>query len=979
MRRFVSALVLSLMALLAATPGGAADGVPSPLGGYSLTSWAQKDGISSPLIWALTQDRVGYLWLGTDAGILRFDGVRFVPWDELAPIPNPRASVRALCATRDGALWFGIGEPGGIGVLRNGAVRMYRDTDGLPAGVVMALVESPDGVLWAVGRFGAFRLVRDRWERSDDGLPPGMVNALVIDPDGALYAATADGVFIRAARAARFTKVGESSEPARDVTRGHGNRLWVTDPIIGFRDAISGRALALDAQRARGSRLKYDSRGNLWVGTGGQGLWRFQHHVAGEVRRFERASTTTGLSDDGVTDLHEDREGNIWVATRDGLNRLTPHKMMPIMGLGTVSAVDATADGRVWVGTADSVVAFAQRSLTALAPPIEIPNPPLAAMHADGRGTLWVATAGALLRIVNGRREVVPLKGAALHDLTDIASDGSGGLWLHDGAAGLWRWRRGLLEPAPIPAALQPVPLLASYTDRDGGAWFAYQNGRVARIDQSGGVQVFGAEEGLSAGPYRSIHQDPAGTIWFGGNRGLSRFQHGTFRTLPGLSNLPPLPITGIADDQDGHLWLAMEGAGLVRLSGHEIARALADPSHRLSYRAYDKADGSAGTSRWFGSRAAVRAGDGRLWFVAGRGVTVVDPDALKDEALPVAAVRIESALVDGRRVAPGSTQVLPPRTARLQVDYTVLNLTSPLKTGFRHKLEGFDADWIDAGTAHSASYTNLPPRGYVFRVMATGADGTFGEPAAEWRFRIQPTFYQTWWFVGLGLTAIGASIALSWRVHALRVRRQFALLLGERARLSREVHDTLLQSMFGFALQVDALGAAVPTSAPELRGKLANLRHQVEEDIREARQSIWNLRSPRLAVRDLAGTLRDAAALAAGSAGIRPVIDVTGVPRRATPHVEEQLLRIGREAMSNVLRHAQAHEMRVLLHYNASSITLQIVDDGSGFESSGRPVPMGHFGLTTMRERAESAGGTLAIDSRVGAGTTVTAVIPDP
>ncbi len=158
---------------------------------------------------------------------------------------------------------------------------MYGVTDGLPAGVVMALVESPDGVLWAAGRFGAFRLAGDRWEQSDDGLPPGMVNALAIDPDGAVHAATADGVFMRATHAARFTRFDESAVLARDLTRGAGNHLWVTDPIVGFRDAIPGRAVALDAQRARGSRLMHDSRGNLWIGTGGQGLWRFQHHASG--------------------------------------------------------------------------------------------------------------------------------------------------------------------------------------------------------------------------------------------------------------------------------------------------------------------------------------------------------------------------------------------------------------------------------------------------------------------------------------------------------------------------------------------------------------------------------------------------------------------------------------------------------------------------------------------------------------------------
>lgn len=976
-QRFGWLLGVYMIAMSTEVPARPADGVLPLLTGYSLTSWAQKDGLTTPLIWALTQDTVGYLWLGTDAGLFRFDGVRFVSWDELAPVPNPRTSIRALCATRNGALWFGIGMPGGIGVLRNGVIRMYGESDGLPAGTVTALAEGPDGVLWAVGGFGVFRLAGDRWERFDDGLSTDGVNDLMVEPDGTLYAATWDGVFVRKTRAERFARFGASGGPARALTRGPVNRVWVADPIVGFRDASLGRTLVVESQRARGSQLMHDSRGNLWVGTGGQGLWRLQHHASGAMRLFERTSTISGLSDDGVTDLYEDREGNIWVATRDGLNRLTPHKMTPILNLGTVSAVDVTPDGRVWIGTADSVAAFDEGSLTPRSPPLDIPTPPLAAMHADNRGTLWVATAGTLLRIANGRPEVVPLNGARLHNLTELTSDGSSGLWIHDAATGLWRWAHGKLEPAPIPDALQMVPLLASYTDRTGSAWFAYQTGPVARIDRSGGVQVFGEKDGLSGGPYRSIYQDPAGAIWFGGNRGLTRFEHGTFRTLPALANLPPQPITGIVAAADGHLWLAMEAAGLVRLSRHETAQAFANPAHGLRYSIYDKTDGMAGTSRWFGNRTAVRAGDGRLWFVSGRGVTVVDSAALDDETFPAAA-RIESALVDGRRIAPVLMQALPPRTVRLQVEYTVLNLTSPLKTRFRHKLEGFDGGWIDAGTAHSASYTNLPPREYAFLVMAAGPDGRFSGTATEWRFRIQPLFYQTWWFAGLCLTALSAPIVVVWRLHVRRVRRQFALLLEERVRLSREVHDTLLQSMFGCALQLDAIGAAVSTAAPELRGALANLRHQVEEDIREARYSIWNLRTPSLQAQDLPSALRGATTHVTGSTGIRTSFDVMGTPRRVKPDVEEQLLRIGREAITNVIRHAGAKELRLVLVYNAWSITLQVVDDGRGFSPADRQWHTKHFGLAMMRERAESVGGTLAVESRLGAGTTVTAEIPE-
>ncbi len=977
MRRIAVALALWLLASQPAASARAQD-VHVLLTGYSLASWTQKDGLSSSLIWALAQDRAGYLWLGTDAGIMRFDGVRFVAWDAFATVPSPTASVRSLCVTRDGALWFGLGEPGGIGVLRDGRVTMYGAAEGLPAGVVMALAETPDGTLWAGGRFGVYRRAADRWARGDDGVPAGFVNALLTEADGTLTAATAEGVYARTGPAGRFSLTGRSIEPARSLARGGDGRLWVTDPIVGFRPVLAGHTRPLALQKGRGARLKYDSRGNLWVGTGGQGLWRLRHDAAGTVHLFERTSTRTGLSDDGVTELLEDREGNIWVATRDGLNRLTPYKMTPIMDLGIVNAVDVTPDGRVWVGTADALVAFAAGEVEARAPPIAVPEPPLAAMHADPYGTLWVATAATLRRVVRDRTVTVPLRGAELRQLSDLTTDGAGGLWIHDEATGLWHWRDGRLTPAPVPPELQPVPLLASYTDSGGRAWFAYANGRVATIDRDKTVRVAGEGDGLTAGPYRAIHQDRSGAVWLGGNRGLSRFADGTFRTLPAIAAEAARPIVGIVDDSEGHLWLAMETAGIVRIARDEVLAVLDDPGHRLRYTAYDKVDGSAGMSRWFGHRSAVRANADRLWFVAGRGVTVVDAAALVSDTPPASALRIEGAVADGRRVATDAAAVLPARTARLQIDYTALTLTSPLKTKFLHRLEGFDADWVDAGTGRSASYTNLPPRSYTFRVMATGADGMFGDAGAAWAFRIRPMFHETWWFVGLCATAVACGIGLAWRVHVLRVRRQFALLLGERARLSREVHDTLLQSMFGFALQVDALGAAVATTAPEIRDRLAGLRHQVEEDIREARQSIWNLRSPRLEARDLAAALKDAAEHAASTGALQVTFTTAGTPRPIATAVEEQLLRIGREAMANVVRHAHARELRIALVYGVDDMTLTVTDDGCGFDVAPPASDYAHFGLVAMRERAESVHGSLNVESRVGSGTTVTAVIPE-
>lgn len=970
-----SLVVCALSAFVIAPPALAADPA-TLLTGYNLTSWTLKDGIASARIWSLAQDSIGYLWVGTDAGVLRFDGVRFVPWDTLASIPNPGASVRSICVSRDATVWFGLGEPGGIVSLRSGVARTYGTNEGLPEGIVMAVVEGADGTIWAGGRFGVYRLSSDQWRRADDGLPPGIVNALSVDGDG-LIAATSTGVFRRGGGEALFTRLAHDQENSRTTARDRSGRLWVTDPIVGFRRVAEGRAQAPTAQKGRGSRLMHDSRGNLWVGTGGQGLWRVQHTESGAVGVFERTSTATGLSDDGVTELIEDREGNIWVATRDGLNRLTPHKVTPITDVGIVTAVDVTRDGRLWVGTVDAVVSFAAGHLGSRSPPIPIRNPPIAAMHADSQGTLWVATARELLRIRNDRSESMPLNGAPMSELTGVTSDGTGGLWLHDATHGLWRWRAGTLTPGPLPKALQTLVLLATHTDRNGRAWFSFESNRVAVIESSGTVHVYDDTDGLSAGPYRAIHQDRSGAIWFGGNGGLTRFAAGAFTTLPAFPSRPGQSVTGIVDDAAGALWLAVEAAGILRLSREEIARALANRSHQIRYTAYDKVDGSAGTSRWFGNRAAVRASDGRLWFVTGRGLTVVDPDALGDERTFTDRVRIEAAVVDGRLLSGASPQVLPHGTARIQIDYTVLNLTSPQKTWFRHRLDGFDPDWLDAGTRHSAFYANLPPGSYTFRVMATGADGTFAGSEGEWQFTIRSAFYQTWLFAWACLAAAALAIGAVWRLNVLRIRKQFSLLLGERVRLSREMHDTLLQSMFGYALQFDALADEASSSAPYLRERLSRLRHQVEDDIREARQSIWNLRSPRLEHQDLPSTLRDVAGYAVASANIEFAFELTGTPRRASPQVEEQLLRIGREAISNVVRHAQASRVRVALAYEERGITLTVADDGRGFEQTAQPEMSEHFGLTTMRERTESVGGTLQVQSGEGKGTSVTAVVP--
>jgi signal transduction histidine kinase len=942
---------------------------------YSLTTWGLAEGLSSSAIWAIAQTEEGYLWLGTDAGPVRFDGVRFVTWEALGLPPVPNAAVRALSSSRDGSVWFGFGAQGGVTRLHRGEVLHYGPNEGLAEGAVTMLFEHPDGTLWAGSQNGLYRLVANRWERFEEGVPATAVYAAYVDRGGGFLVGTAKGTFRRNPGQHRFEQVGTFSEAVEDISEDRFGTLWVSDQIVGFRELQDRGMSTRSTESARGGPLLHDRRGNLWVGTFGRGLWRVRLDPKKRTPTIEKTTALTGFS---VMSLFEDREGNLWAGTASGLNRLTPYKVTPITDLGLVRAVESTPDGSIWVGTFDALFQFHDGDVSLRAGP-EALSAPLSAMHADEHGTLWVATERSLFRFKEGRLSAVPLPGGRpARGIRSISSDSQGGLWIHDRERGVSLWNGGQLEPLTLPPHLRGVGISVTYPDQNGRIWVAFANGWIGVVGQGGPGQFYGPRDGLDAGVYRAIYQDQTGVIWLGGVEGLTRFADGRFATLHAANGFPAGSVTAIVEDNAGSLWLAIQGTSIVQIRRTELESALANASHRPHYSVYDTSDGLAGTPRWFEHRSAVRAKDGRLWFVGGRGVTVIDPAALTKESDAPIRVRIESAYIDDRRVQTASQAKLPPRTTRLEIQYAVLNLASPLTTRFRHRLEGVDANWIDAGTRTEAFYTNLPPRKYQFQVIASNDDGTWTEPAAVWDFSIAPMFYQTTWFAAICVAAAIAAVAGIWRLHVRQVRQRFALLLGERARLSREIHDTLLQSLVGVALQLDVVANDLESSAPPVKEQFVRMRKNVEEYIREARQSIWDLRSLKLGCTDLAAALRETGEHATSAVPVGFQLTVKGTPRRCPARIEEQLMRIGQEAILNAVRHAQPKEVCVELQYNDESVVLRVLDDGQGFNPE-RVVAEteGHYGLVSMKERAGEVGGAFKISSNIGRGTVVETVVP--
>lgn len=936
----------------------------------TITSWNEKDGLPSATIWALTQDRDGYLWIGSRLGLFRFDGVRFTPWASLSSEPLPAQSIRSLLATRSGDLWIGFSADGVIARVADGHVTAYRARDSLGRGAVLALAEDADGALWAGGDAGLFAFDGTRWNGTvgESGVPDGPIFALSSDHAGTLHVASTSGVFSRPRRGDTFERVDAFTDTFGAFAEGADGGLWLTDPRVGFRTLASPLTTPDQVKRqGRGIRMLVDRKGNLWTGTGGQGLWRARH--ASSLSAVERASSLTGLLGDGVYALLEDRDGNIWAGTTEGLNRITPRTIEQVIDIGLVRAVDIDSGGRIWIRTVDRVLSY-DASLDGTRTETSVPTD-TRMLAADGTG-VWLASKTGVVHIDrSGQR--MPLRWSidVATGVDSAVPDHHGGLWVIVDGQRVMHWTGRAIDRIALPVDVQSSRVTALFADSHGRGWVGFANGRVGVVDGDGAMSVVRA---LPESPHvvRAMAEDASGRIWCGGDGILASIDRERVAILPSSPRFPVEAIGAlVADERDG-IWIGAS-IGVVHLGVHEFERAAADASIGPYYSLYTRTDGVAGTPVIVPfNRGAVRAPDGRLWFVTTRGITVIDPHVLEARRSP-SPVKFDGAFADDRRLPQEAPLVLAAGTRRLEIDYTVVNLTTPLKARFRYRLDPFDRDWVTAGARRQAFYTNLKPGSYVFRVASEAVDGT-DQSEASWDLTLEPMFYQTSTFAGLVVASIGMLVFGGWRLRERHLRSQFSLLIAERARLGREIHDTLLQGLVAIALQFDSLAHEL-SAMPPLQARFSRLRDRVEEYIREARRSIWDLHT-QPPHRNLVESLKRAGEFATDGREIAFTFQLQGTPFECPATVEEQVVRIAQEASLNSVRHAAPTQLWIDLKYDDTAVTITVADDGSGFDAQFAKGG-GHVGIRSMQERARSVGGALTLTTSPGRGTAVTAVLP--
>ena len=912
------------------------------------------------------------MWLGLETGLVRFDGVRFVPW---AGAPLPAGTVWSLLTTRDHSLFVGLTGTTPVARIRDGQTTLYGAASGLPNTLVVSLYEDRSGAVWATTLAGLYRFDGQRWNRVDLGSPESeSVIGVYEDGLGRLWTATPAAVFRRDTPAGPFELVHRmdvASNVYFSFSRDKGGTLWTSDFHEGFRHLTGNKPPPRSARHLGwGVQLLHDRRDTMWVATQGQGLWRVRTDAATGVQTTEIATMRDGLASDAVQALLEDREGNMWLGTPGGLQRLSPHRVTPRRDLGVARVLEAMPDGSLWLGTASGLTRFSGGETRTFTRDDGLPGSVVLALHAGVKGELFVATERGVATYANGR--FAPLRLPADAHLPRIFAMATAGddVWLRDFYFRLHRWRDGQLLPIDdIPESFRKN-LLSLHADRQGRLWMGSAGGQLGVRAADGSF----SSRQLPIGGIVRLHHDKDGTLWAGGDEGMTRIAGSEVVSLTRAQGFPG-SVKSIVEDRRGDLWVGI-GTGIVLLEKAQFMRAAVDRSTRLRYRFFNAADGVAGIPVAEGMCTGVRAADGRMWFVTSGGVTVVDSNRIGPPPV-MPPVRIESVTADAQKFDPQSGLFGPSRTSHLHITFTALTLTDPTRIRFRYRLDGFDHDWIDPGASREAVYTNLPPRQYRFVVEATNGDGEW-TPGATWSFGIEPMFYQTQWFYLAVAATLALFVAALWRLRVQRVRRQFALVLAERIRMSRAIHDTLLQGLAGLALQVDDLSHTLEGADPaRARGRVLKIRTQVEEYIREARQSIWDLRSPRLASSDLPQALREAGERAIDGKPVQFDFVIKGTPHRCPPVVEEQLLHIGREAMNNAVQHGGATRVGVEIAYDDEHTRLQVSDDGCGFDPSMSGDFDGHYGLISMKERAEQVKGRVVIESAPGHGTRVEAIVP--
>ena len=983
---------------------------------FTFRVWTTHQGLPENQVTCLLQTRDGYLWVGTEDGLARFDGVRFVSFGLKDGLRSTR--IHALHEDQEGTLWIGA-IAGGVSRLRNGKIEALGEKSGQRSLNIRQIADDPSGRVWAAGSGLAY------WENGrfipvamPKELQSTSINQLTRCRSGLFWLA-AYGAGLWRFDGTNFSQVTGPDVPeeitgtCHRIWEDHAGRLWVCAGANKlFCHETSGWRLfsiPLDTSLPLLRSLAEEPNGTIWAGSIRNGLYYVE---AGQLNRI---TTADGLSENGVESLLVDREGNIWVGTiGGGLNRLSRKKVRAYgqaegLRYPVVRGITEISPNELWVSTrGDGLYNWQNGSFQR----VQFGDP------LDGEvffnslvqakdGSRWAATGHGIVQFKNGRRVANPNRDGRFQNTANVAlwPDREDGVWA-GASQSLWHLREAGDELISVCNPRQPIISIAQ--ERNGAIWVGTEGDGLYRTIGND-VRHFTQRDGLGSDQVRALHFDREGTLWIGtASGGLTRLKQGRFFTVGTKDGLPDDTISQILENDSRYLWIGCN-RGIARLHKDEIEQLANGKRGSLFPTVLTASDGlpseeCTGTY----SPAGLKLASGELCFATLRGIVLIDPKQ-EWQSSPPPQVWLEEVLVDGkiwqmhagkdRKDSTNSTPllqgitpiILPPGSHRLELHYAGLNFTAPDQVRFRYKLEGLDPDWVPAGGERTAHYNYIPPGAYTFHVIACNKDGVWNETGARLPLTVQAFFWQRGWFAPAAVLMTVFLAAMTIRsVERQRQRRAQERLEAahaierERTRIAKDIHDDLGATLS--EIRMLSTFAQSPESPQErVREDLKQIATRALDSTQALDEIVW-------AVNPKADTLDSlvnyACSFATGfltMADIRCRLDLSAdTPRHALrADVRYNLFLAFKEALTNVIKHSHASEVRIRVEVTSHTATISVTDNGKGMpmhvtvNNSAKDSTEGHDGLANMQSRLASVGGQCEFSSGAGEGTTVRFRIP--
>jgi len=951
-----------------------------PLTQYLRTFWGVRNGFPGGQVNGVSQTPDGYLWIGTDRGLLRFDGQSFIDGHRIDPALPASIHVLDLQTDDEGALW--IKQEGQLLLrYRNGHVDSF--FSGSSERVISMNRGTKGELVVAALLAGKLRYSEGQFHQLVPANPStSLAISIAETPDSRVWIGTRDGGLFWLNAGNLVPAPGTLPDKKINALVSAGDdRLWIgTDNGLALWDgsAVTTAGIPQALQKIQILTLFRDRDANLWIGT--------PHGVLRLDRDYKVSSDPA--SSNIVTALYEDREGNLWIGSPQGIERLRDSAFVTYADAqNSGGPVYVCPDGRAFMGPSSgglsSLFTGATTRITAAGLDREV------VYSIDGTGDeLWVGRQHAGLTHIHlqngnvvGSQTYTKADGLPENSVYAIHHSPDGSVWAATLNSGVSVLHGGHITTFTTANGL-PSNSVTAIEDTSEGIWFATPSG-LTRLPRSSSFassswKTLTSSDGLPSNDIISLLHDSSGALWIGTSAGLAVLRSGRVQSLSALHPVLREPILGLAEDRLGSLWIATS-SHLVSLDRQQLLSGA--PGVRL--REYGPADGLPGTEAIRRNRSVVADSRGRIWFSLNQGLAAVDPARAFASTIP-SLTHIESLSADGNPVRLDTAANLPSATHRLIFNYAGLSLAVPDRVRFRYRLDNFDRDWSDPVPLRQAVYTNLAPGNYRFRVLSSNTEGEWTGQEAAYNFTVAPAVWQTWWFqlalaAGLGLLA---TLIFHWRMRQMteRLNLRFEERLAERTRIAQDLHDTLLQGFLSASMQLHVAAEQLPSDSP-VRPSLDHILGLMQQVNQEGRNTLRGLRS------DSRGGLtleqffsRVPQDLASQHAASHPAfrIIVQGQARALHPVILDEVYRIGREAIVNAFLHARATRIEVEVEYTPGHLHVLVRDDGVGVDPeimrSGRE---GHWGLIGMRERAHRIGANLKLFSRAEAGTEVELAVP--